>query len=777
MINNKGSASIFLIFLFVIMLGAIGVLLECARYQGLKEYSEEVTEIASQSVTAEYYRPLFDDYHLFFMAFQEGENESEYIEEAVKEYMEYSLSPAKDLSVIKRQMFREPFITPELSSLKIEDIVHATDREGAVFQDEVTAYMKYGSLEKVVKEFMSGFKTVQSLKTSTDVLEEKMECEEAISKNADDLLKLIERIDGVSIITTEGKCRITVADKFVKKFVLSNPTMNSVGVNSQKVWIKTKNSYVNVNALLNTIQNNADEAGELIQLLADIEQQITKADSDEEQRSLEEEKDQTSDALNLKLKDLRENIKLFHSTRSGVESSTVDAMELIQNIKENRKGIQQKLIRYKENLQRQEQDMEPELYTSLSDDFEDMESVTGEGGDGLNIEEIYNVLENNLSILQGLHGFTSVTMTQACMQDIKNDAVFNKSLFKSYEIQTISFQYSDVTGNEEVKNPITALHNLLTGKISNLVLPNDSQISKRELAKKDILQFSEEQKEGLYEIMSNLDISKNMSGLFHLFSDKQGESVGETVKQISDPLLMLFYKDEHFSDFLNCKDTDKEKCLFYELEYILFGKTSDRENIDASIEKIMIYRTVFNFISIMSDAEKKSMAKETAVLLAGVTGLEPLIHVMETLILLVWSFDEALVDTAALLQEKEVPIIKKSSCFLISYADLVMLTREKVQSKAKQSEGGKGIDYHELLKLLLYMGGGNESNYRCMDLINQNIKLRYDKQFDIRNCVYSFRVSAVMNTQSKFVFLQHGSQFMNEEDATWSYRVLHKVSY
>lgn len=776
MINNKGSASIFLIFLFVIMLGAIGVLLECARYQGLKEYSKEVTEIASQSVTAEYYRPLFEDYHLFFMAFQEGEDEGEYIEEAVKECMEYSLSPAKDLSSIKRQMFHEPFITPELSSLKIEDIVHATDREGAVFQDEVTAYMKYGSLEKVVKEFMSGFETVQSLKASTDVLEEKMECEEAISKNTDDLLKLIERIDGVSIMTG-GKERITVADKFVKKFVLSNPTMNSVGVNSQKVWIKTKNSYVNVNALLNTIQNDADEAGELIQSLTDIEQQITEADSEEEQNSLEEEKEQTSDALNLKLKELRENIKLFHSTRGGVESSTVDAMELILNIKENRKGIQQKLIQYKKNLQNQEQDIEPELYTSLSNDFEEMESVTGEGGDGLNVEEIYNVLESNLSVLQGLHDFTSVTATQACMQNIKNDAALNKNLFKSYEIQTISFQYSDVTGNEEVKNPITAVHDLFTGKISNLVLPDDSQISKRELAKKDILQYSEEPKEGLYEIMSNLDLSKNISSLFHLFSNKSGESAGETLKQISDPLLMLFYKEEHFSDFLNCMDTDKEKCLSYELEYILFGKTSDRENIDASIEKIMIYRTVFNFISIMSDTEKKSMAKETAVLLAGVTGIEPLIHVMETLILLVWSFDEALVDTAALLQDKEVPIIKKSSNFLISYPDLVTLTREKVQGKAKQSEGGKGIDYHELLKLLLYMRGGNKSNYRCMDLINQNIKLRYDKGFDIRNCVYGFQVSTVMNAQSKFVFLQQGSTFMNEEDATWSYRVLHKESY
>lgn len=758
------------------MLGAIGVLLECARYQGLKEFSEEIIETASQSVTTEYYRPLFEDYHLFFMAFQEGENESEYIEKAVKEYVSCSLSPAKDLSVIKKQMLHRPFIVPELSSLKIEDIVHATDRDGTIFQDEAVAYMKYGSLEKSVREFMSGFETIQSFQVTTEVLEEKMECEKEISKSADDLLKLIELIDGVSI-KTGGKGRIAVTDKFVKKLVLSNPTMNSVGVNSQKVWIKTKNSYVNVNALLHIIQNNTNDIGELEQLLADIGKQIAETDSEEEQKNLEEEKKQVSDALDLKLASLRGNIKLFHSTWSVAERSTVDAMELIQNIKENREGMRQKLNQYKEKLQREEQDMESGLYTSLTEDFENMESVTGEDGDGLNMEEVYNLLENNLSILQGLHEFTSVTTTQACMQNISSDAAFNKNLLKSYEIQAISFQYSDVTGNEEVKNPITALHDLLSGKISNIVLPDNSQVSKREIVEENILQWKEEQEQGLYDIMSNLDFSKNISGLFQLFSPKPGESTLDTVKKVSAPLLMLFYEEEHFSDFLNYMEADKEKCLLYELEYILFGKTSDRENIDASIEKLMLYRTVFNFVSIMSDTEKKNMAKETAVLLAGVTGLEPLIHVMETLILLVWSFDEALVDTATLLKEKEVPIMKKSSDFLVSYTDLVTLSREKVQSKAGQSGGSKGIDYHQLIKILLYMGGGNKCNCRCLDLINQNIKIRYDKGFDINNCVYGFQVSAVMNAQSKFVFLWQGSSFVNEDDATWSYKVLHKESY
>ena len=53
-------------------------------------------------------------------------------------------------------------------------------------------------------------------------------------------------------------------------------------------------------------------------------------------------------------------------------------------------------------------------------------------------------------------------------------------------------------------------------------------------------------------------------------------------------------------------------------------------------------------------------------------------------------------------------------------------------------EEGRGLDYDGYLNLLMLTVGMNDLELRTMDLIQINMKGRYDKSFDFRNCITGF---------------------------------------
>ena len=59
-----------------------------------------------------------------------------------------------------------------------------------------------------------------------------------------------------------------------------------------------------------------------------------------------------------------------------------------------------------------------------------------------------------------------------------------------------------------------------------------------------------------------------------------------------DRLTVSEYGVRYFSHFEKIKDKDN----FYELEYILYGKKTDRENLEASVLKLVSVRQGLNMI-------------------------------------------------------------------------------------------------------------------------------------------------------------------------------------
>lgn len=783
MINDRGSASVFLVFLFAILLGAIGVLLECSRYKSFKVCTQDILDASGKSIMTEYYRPLYDDYHLFFMAFSEGEDKQQYIKTRAQEYMQYSINPVKDLSLLKKTTYKKAFPIPKECSVEASDLVTALDNEGKAFEDEAVAYIKYKSVDKLIEKLRGTINATNELKSSTKVVEEKMKCEEELSQYSYDALKLMEVIDGV---TVNDKGKIHIRNSFVKKLLLEKPTMNSVGVNNQQLWTRLKNKYVNVNQLLTEIRQGTVEVQSLLDDQAELEEErnLSKGEEVEDkedkkrQQELDERAEEISEHIEEDLEKMKKRCKRFSDLIQEVQVKTDEAQNLADKLQIKEKGLKSQVNQYKAKLNTERSNMSSDLSMSLSSDVQHMESITSTG---LNAKGLSDLLEQNGQILSRVDNFQSVHLSASysSMQRIQQVVMNNLTILQCYHTDSIVFEYGNISG-EEVDSPITKMKEMLNTNILNLVLPDDVKVSQKKLEKVFLSEVASEEEDmpKLKDVMSHLDLMEGVSGLFNTFGEKEKIEIGENGNLVNS-ILMLFYKEEHFGSFVDFEQEQKEKSLFYELEYILKGKRVDKENLRGVIDEMVLWRMIFNFISIISDSEKKALAKETAIALAGITGIEPLIHITETLILLVWSFDEALVDVASILQNKEIKILKKGKDFVVSYPELLIMNHKLIQEKASSvgSLNKGGISYYSFLEVLSLIKSNEKSRYRCMELINQNVVLRHCKGFHFKNCIYSFRLSANAVTDNKFLFLQFGNKTISEKECNWMYQTTLEQSY
>lgn len=759
--NNKGSVSVFLLFLFVFLIAAVGILLECCRYEGVKTYTKGMVDVTGQAVLSDYYRPLYEDYHVFFMAFHSGEDKQAYIKDKSEGYINYSLRPGKDLAVRSGKWGRS-YLIPDSFFITVSNIVPALDNRGEPFEKEAVGFMKYKSLEGLVDRLKGAAEKVKSLEPATKAVSEKLRCEEKLEEYSDDILKLIQVIDGVEINKSGS---YSIGNSFVKKLVTEPATNNSTGIDNHQLWIKLKNRYVNVNEKLNFIRSTAEESSNLLR-----EENLLEQSQRKQQELKKKIKNKVTDIKN----ELGQISRLVKDVRANIEK----ALEIVQQLQSGEKQFTKQMSQYKQRGSACDKELSEELRDSLERDINDMDAITKEGWDFLEIERI---LKQNAAILNAVPEYNrmDILATKECLQNVISIVEESMELFSKYDVCKISFQYGQKTEGKE-KSPLSQIKQLLQGNITNLVISDEEIVSKQTLGSLTLPGNQEAgiEKGNLQASFKSKNILKGIGDIFQVFKGKESIEVTE-IGKMSDKILMLFYEEEHFNSFTEESTYKNKNALCYETEYLINGRKSDKENLNETIDKLVLWRTVFNFLSIMTDAQKKDAARAAAIALTGITGITPIIHTTETIILLVWSFEEALVDTCAVLQGKSIPIIKKGSEFKITYSDLLRVSQSLVQERASgvKSVGKRGLSYDSFLEINFLLNREEENRYRCMELVNQNIKLRYEEEFDLSNCVYGFNLSAKSAVGKRFQSLQLGKKKLWNKIYDWSCFVESKLSY
>ena len=252
----------------------------------------------------------------------------------------------------------------------------------------------------------------------------------------------------------------------------------------------------------------------------------------------------------------------------------------------------------------------------------------------------------------------------------------------------------------EKDNPIAHVDKLKSSPLLDLVMPKDMTVSQKVIR--------------LEETASHRSLQEGY-GEF-----TQGE---EETGALSDVLFGEYLMD-HFSGATEGKDTG---ALDYELEYLLAGEGSDRENLETVAGKLLLLRFAPNYAHLQSSAGKKAEARALAGTLCTMLAVPAITEAAAQAILLAWAFGESVMDLRALLKGSKVPLVKTEESWQLSLANLMKLGGTEDPGDGK--DGKTGLDYRAYLRILLLLESKEDLSIRALDLIEENLKAEHGLTF------------------------------------------------
>ena len=181
-------------------------------------------------------------------------------------------------------------------------------------------------------------------------------------------------------------------------------------------------------------------------------------------------------------------------------------------------------------------------------------------------------------------------------------------------------------------------------------------------------------------------------------------------------------------------DTTKKDGIKYEIEYLIAGKDSEKENLGMVFWRMIALRFVMNAVCVYQDPAKEKEAALLAASILGVTGFPPAVAVAKNLLLLALAYGESVIDVRNLADGKKIPAVKTSSDWQLSFAGLATLNCKRKPVK-------QGMSYEDYLLLLLISQKDKRQKYfRMMDLMEQNIR-RKVSDFKLDQCISSYKIT------------------------------------
>lgn len=212
-------------------------------------------------------------------------------------------------------------------------------------------------------------------------------------------------------------------------------------------------------------------------------------------------------------------------------------------------------------------------------------------------------------------------------------------------------------------------------------------------------------------------------------------SLRENQAGTADTIFFNLYLLEMFG---NAVEHGQDTALQYELEYLLEGKSSDQENLDAVVKKLCGFRFAANYTYLLTDTAKKAEAEAMAATLCTVLAVPGITEVVKQALLLAWAYGEGVVDVRTLLAGKKVPLAKSAETWQISLTGLLNLNDTASVQEGVDIEGG--YSYEKYLQILLFLEKKETLTMRALDLIEQSMKeIHGQEYFQADACVTGIR--------------------------------------
>lgn len=190
----------------------------------------------------------------------------------------------------------------------------------------------------------------------------------------------------------------------------------------------------------------------------------------------------------------------------------------------------------------------------------------------------------------------------------------------------------------------------------------------------------------------------------------------EVEGSLLDKVYFIQYLIEHFSSYMDSSETDRTiRC---ELEYLLSGRSSDAQNMEVVMAKLLAIREVDNYLLLLQDEVRKMEAHALAASAAAASlpVLEPAIYQAT---LLYWAYEDSVHDLQKLFRGEAVPLLKSVGAF----SDFC-------------------LKYEQYLMILLLLEDTQKLSMRSMDMIE--LAIRQEQEFfRLDGCISQAEIEGV----------------------------------
>lgn len=212
-----------------------------------------------------------------------------------------------------------------------------------------------------------------------------------------------------------------------------------------------------------------------------------------------------------------------------------------------------------------------------------------------------------------------------------------------------------------------------------------------------------------YSTISDINVASQELASHRSLAMGTMQNTGEK-DSFGNKILFCKYVMDHFACYVKQKKSDT-RALHCELEYLIGGKSSDRQNLEIVTAELLLIREIDNYLLLLQDEAKQLEAHGIAAAAASlVPWLEPVVY---QALLIYWAYEESVQDVQALFRGETVPLVKS-------------LPLEGVSEFS--------LGYEEYLLLLLLMQGKETLVMRSMDVIEVSLR-EEDASFQMDACI------------------------------------------
>lgn len=779
--KSKGTITVFLTMVLLVILALIATCLENARVRVASATVDRTLTGSIDGAMAEYYEPLYEDYRIFLMDKGTGSDTLDYkkLTEQIQEYMNTSLSTSTTNEITGQKRNGIDLLCPAVNAVQIDDVVKATDYGGAPVEEEILQYMKYEVAAEGISKILENLNLIEESEVTATVMEAEGEVTEQFEDANVLMMKLMEQVEGICCkekLTYTADGTIKVNGYFAKKMCTVEETKENVGIDNVTVWNSLKGNYVNPLVNLEAMKTTVDT------LITEKEKQ---EETETEKKGGKKKKASKDNATNAY--DFASTITQFNADQEDLKSMVSQTKEkieesiaTIQELEGELPKLTKAATNYTDNIAKQKESVSKETYKSLESTSNQIKSDLATIQRAIGMKD---TLQTNLTLLTGLEEMLEKELVDSLdSYKTKQEEIAGQiENLAGYQISSLKFSYGEI-GTSEAENPMSIL-GTLGDSVLELTVGDTSKLSKKKLEQADYYygKYKGEAK-GTEDvnIISQI-VNSDLGGLFSNIGAVFGgeKELSQVVAEGANTLIYQAYIKEYFKSYVSEESKFSKTPIKYEQEYILCGKSSDKQNLKQVVQRILLLRTVANFTYLLTDTAKVQQARTAALALVGFTGIGVLVQGMQYAILAVWAYEEALVDTAALLNGYKVPVWKNKNVFMLSFTDICTISKEKIQSKAKKLGKKKStvaIQYEDYLTLFLLFEPQEQKTYRTMDLIEANMKLRHSDLFSFEDCIYGVTVSCEYSIPAKFTGLSLFSDW-NYEQKAWNFTKQQTYSY